>query len=99
MFLILTDKREILDLTIEQLQYIPKIVLLREFHDYVERLWDKLPDHLKADAEVQSCRLCLKHYNRPWQRTHIDGPPPLIRNCGECQLERRVSAQESSIAR
>jgi len=30
MFLLLMDKREILDLTIEQLQYVPKIVLLRD---------------------------------------------------------------------
>ena len=99
MFLVPTDTRAILDLTVEQLQYLPKIVLLREFGDYVERLWDKLPEHLRADTEVQSYRVCLKHYNRSWQRTHIDGPPPLIRNCGECQSARQASVRESSIVR
>lgn len=88
MFLLLSDKREILNLTAEQLQYIPKIVLLREFENFVESLWERLPEHLKADPEVQRCRPCLKHYNRSWQRTHIDGPPPLIKNCDECRRIR-----------
>ncbi|KYQ48538.1 hypothetical protein ALC60_12413 [Trachymyrmex zeteki] len=87
MFLLLTDKREILDLA-GQLQYIPKIVLLREFENFAESLWERLPEHLKAYSEVQRCRPCLKHYNRSWQRTHIDGPPPLIKNCDECRRIR-----------
>lgn len=85
MFVLPTNRREILALTAEQLQYVPKIVLLNRYHAYVEQLWDRLPEYLKADREVQSYRACLEHYNRPWQRTHIDGPPPLIRNCGECR--------------
>ncbi|KYN22202.1 hypothetical protein ALC57_05404 [Trachymyrmex cornetzi] len=60
MFLsLLPNKRAILDFTAEQLQYIPKIVLLRNFEDYVKPLWDRLPEHLKVDSEVQRCRLCL----------------------------------------
>lgn len=84
MFLLLSDTRDIRDLTSEQLKYIPKIVLLREFSKYIEDLWDKLPKHIRADLEIQQCRQCLKHYNRPWQQTHIDGPAPLIRDCSEC---------------
>ncbi|KYN41683.1 hypothetical protein ALC56_03903 [Trachymyrmex septentrionalis] len=79
MFFFLTDKRGILDFTAEQLQYIPRIVLLHEFENYVELLWDRLPEHLKTDPEVQRCRPCIEHYNR--QRTHINGPPSLIKNC------------------
>lgn len=85
MLLYLSVKSEILKLTTEQLQFIPKIVLLQNFGDYVERLWDKLPEHIKADSEVQTYRLCLEHYNRPWHREHIDGPAPLIKDCGECR--------------
>ncbi|KYN19300.1 hypothetical protein ALC57_08368 [Trachymyrmex cornetzi] len=55
MFFLLTNKREILDFTAEQLQYIPKILLLQEFENYVEILWDRLPNHLKTDPEVQRC--------------------------------------------
>lgn len=87
--LLLTDKRDILGLTAEQLQLVPKIALLRNYADYVELLWDRLPDHLKTDPEVQSYRACHEHYNRPWQRTHIDGPPPLVRNCGVCRAALR----------
>lgn len=89
MFLIATDKRDILEWSPEQLRFIPKVVLLRDFGNYVEQLWDKLPDHLKIDPEVRSYRACMEHYNRPDQRTHIDGPPPLIRNCAVCRSIRR----------
>ena len=81
----LSINSDILDFTAEQLQFIPKIVLLRDFGSYVEQLWDKLPEHIKADSEVRQYRRCMRHYNQPWQQTHIDGPTPLIKNCGECQ--------------
>ncbi|KYN14532.1 hypothetical protein ALC57_13262 [Trachymyrmex cornetzi] len=42
----------------------------------------------KVDAKVQRCRLCLKHYNLPSQRTHINGSPLLIKNCDECSCIR-----------
>lgn len=87
MFLLLSDKRDILGLTAEQLQYIPKILLLRNFGSYVELLWDKLPEHIKTDSEIQQYRRCLRHHNQPWQRTHIDGPAPMIIDCSECQGE------------
>ncbi|XP_011687487.1 PREDICTED: uncharacterized protein LOC105449806 [Wasmannia auropunctata] len=38
--------------------------------------YDALSEHIKADSEVQQYRRCLKHYNQPWQRTHVDGPAP-----------------------
>ena len=85
MFFLLMDKRGILDFTAEQLQYIPKIIILQEFVNYVELLWDRLPEHLKMDPEVQRCLPCIEHYNRSWQRTHIDGPPALIKNCDICR--------------
>lgn len=82
MFLLVSD---IGNLTSEQLEYIPKIILLREFHKHIDDLWDRLPEHIRADPEIRQYPRCLEHYNRPWQRTHIDGPTPLIRDCGECR--------------
>jgi len=38
---------------IEELQYIPKPVLFRVCGHYVHYLWDRLPEHLKADSEIQ----------------------------------------------
>jgi len=44
--------------------------------------------------EVQTYRRCYEHYNRSWQRTHIDGPAPLIKDCRECQLlQQRLANQ------
>ena len=92
MFLVALDKCDIYSLTNEELQYIPKIVLLREFPNCIDQLWDKLPENLKADWEVQQYRRCLKHYNLPHHQTHVDGPAPLIKNCRECQRDERVAA-------
>ncbi|KYQ57306.1 hypothetical protein ALC60_03735, partial [Trachymyrmex zeteki] len=75
---------DILDLSAEQLQYIPKIVLLRVY-GYIDHVWVKLPEHVKADSEIRTYRRCGKHYNQPWQRTHIDGPAPKIKDCSECR--------------
>lgn len=85
MYLFVSDNSDIYSLTAEQLEYIPKVVLLREFYNCIHYLWDKLPEHIKADSEVQQYRQCRKHYNLPCHRVHIDGPKPLIRDCGECQ--------------
>lgn len=78
------NKREILSLTAEQLEFIPKVVLLRDFERFVDLLWYRLPERLRTDPEVQRCRACLEHHNRSWQQTHIDGPPPMIKECTEC---------------
>jgi len=83
MFLMVSDNRDIQSLTAEQLKYILKVVLLREFRNCIDQLWDRLSEHIRADLEIQY-RRCLKHYNLSCQ-THIDGPAPLIKNCSECQ--------------
>ncbi|KYN09174.1 hypothetical protein ALC57_18713 [Trachymyrmex cornetzi] len=71
MYLALCHPSDILDLSAEQLQYIPKIVLLRMYGDYIDYVWNKLPGHVKADSEIRTYRRCAEHYNQPWQRTHI----------------------------
>jgi len=47
------------NLTAKELEYIPKIILLREFKNYINQLWDRLPEHIKADLKVQQHRRCL----------------------------------------
>jgi len=83
MFVLLSSSSDILDLTTEQLQYIP--VLLQVCGHYVHHLWDRLPEHIKDSETQQYCR-CLEHYNLPYHQTHFD-PPPLIKNCNECQRQ------------
>ncbi|KYN22256.1 hypothetical protein ALC57_05341 [Trachymyrmex cornetzi] len=83
MYLTLCHPSDIRDLSAEQLQYIPKVILLRVYGDYIEHVWDKLREHVKADSEVRTYRRCDEHYNQPWQRTHIDDPAPKIKDCSE----------------
>ncbi|EZA48028.1 hypothetical protein X777_14449 [Ooceraea biroi] len=72
--------------------YVPKIILLQQYGDYIERLWDRLPEHLRLDPEVRRYRRCIAHYNQPWQDTHIDGPAPQIKDCSKCRaIEERRS--------
>jgi len=41
------------DLSVEQLQYIPKIVLLHVYGDYIDYMWNKLPEHMKVYLELR----------------------------------------------
>ncbi|EZA51363.1 hypothetical protein X777_10001 [Ooceraea biroi] len=85
MFLLLPENRLICRLTSEQMQYVPKIILLDRYGDYVEGLWDRLPEHLRRDPEVQRYRKCYAHHNQPEGRDHINGPPPRIIDCHKCR--------------
>ncbi|KYN16908.1 hypothetical protein ALC57_10818 [Trachymyrmex cornetzi] len=85
MFLVVSDDRH--SLTSKELEYISKILLLRKFENCIVLLWDRLPECIRTDSEVQRYRRCLKHYNLSVHQTHIDGPAPLIKNCSECRRE------------
>jgi len=56
----------------KELEYIPKIILLQKFKNYIDQLWDKLSEHIKADSEVQQHRRCLKHCEFTSLRTSVD---------------------------
>lgn len=99
MFVVLSHPSDINDLTAEQLQFVPKDILLRVYGDYIDCVWNKLPEHIKADPEVQTYRRCYKHYNQPWQQTHIDGPVPPIKNCIKCLLlQRHIDNKKKVVA-
>jgi len=80
-----SDNRDVQLLTAEQLKYIPKVVLLREFRNCINQLWDRLSEHIRAYSKIQQYYRCLKHYNLSCHQTHINGPTPLIKNCSDCQ--------------
>ena len=61
MLFIVSDNYDVHSLTAKELEYIPKI-LLREFKNYIDQLWDRLLEHIKADSEVQQHHRCLKRY-------------------------------------
>ncbi|KAL6260854.1 hypothetical protein P5V15_008383 [Pogonomyrmex californicus] len=92
MCLALPHPSDIRNLSAEQLQYIPKVVLLRVCGDYIDHVWDKLSEHIKTDLEIRTYRRCVEHCNQPWQRTHINGPAPKIKDCSVCQQQRQTKA-------
>ena len=59
------------------------------YSDFIEHVWDKLPEHVNADLEIRTYHCCDEHYNQSWQRTYIDGPAPKIKDCSECRWTRR----------
>ena len=89
MYLALSHPSDIRNLSAEQLQYISKVILLSVYSDYIEHVWDKFPENVKADSEIRTYYRCNEHYES-WQRTHIDGPVPKIKNCSECQHRAAV---------
>lgn len=90
MFVVLSCPSDICNLSAEQLQFVPKAILLQVCGAYVHFVWNKLPEHIRADLEVQTYRLCYEHHNQPWQQTHIDGPTPLIKDCRECRRRKEA---------
>lgn len=44
------------DLTVEQLQYISKPILLEYYTFQIRNVWSKLPRHIRADPEIQDAR-------------------------------------------
>ncbi|KYM95349.1 hypothetical protein ALC62_14010 [Cyphomyrmex costatus] len=52
LLIVLSDNCDVHSLTAEELEYIPKINLLREFKNYIDRLWDRLPEYIKADSNI-----------------------------------------------
>ncbi|KYM94590.1 hypothetical protein ALC62_14780 [Cyphomyrmex costatus] len=60
---------DIRELNAEQLQYIPKIVLLQVCGDYIDHVWDRLPEHVKTDSEVQRIVKIETHTYNPFANT------------------------------
>lgn len=88
------ERETIRNLRKTELKYIPKIVLIQKFSRDIHFVWHRLPNHLKFDPEILSHRLCYEHYNLPNERTHIDGPAPMIKDCTRCIIAEIESAKD-----
>jgi len=53
----------------------------RAYGIYIEYVWDKLPEYVKADSNLSSLRRALQS---AW-RTHIDDPAPKIKDYSKCR--------------
>lgn len=50
----------------------------------IHYVWDKLPDSFTSNPNMAKYKLCLKHYNLPTSKIHIDGPAPMVKDCYIC---------------
>lgn len=53
---VLLKIRSLDDLTVDQLKYVTKPILLEYYSFQIRNIWGKLPEHIKADPEIQSAR-------------------------------------------
>ncbi|EGI66704.1 hypothetical protein G5I_04752 [Acromyrmex echinatior] len=54
MYFALCHPSNIRDLTAEQLKYIPKVVLLRVYGEYIEHIWDKLSEIEEKQKRIET---------------------------------------------
>lgn len=77
-----------------------KFINILEMFKGIELLnmWSSLPYKFKTHPDIIKRLPCVEHYNLPTQRHHIDGVPPLIKNCllcntNECIVENFIKKQ------
>lgn len=93
---LIDPSKSVWDLTKEDFEYIPKLILLKYWGREINYIWDRLPTHLREDSEVISYQVCREHWNTPEMRDHIDGPPPLIKDCHTCNNNALMSIRKNS---
>lgn len=71
-------------LTRQELEHIPRTLLLTFGQDNISELWHKLPLRLRQDPVLSKHRICKKHLQSDNQ-DQFDGPPPQIRHCNRCR--------------
>lgn len=50
----------------------------------MKNVWNILPENFKKDEDFLKRLPCYEHYNQPWMKIHIDGPPPAKYRCSQC---------------
>lgn len=80
--------KSLFEMSEEELKYMPKEVLITLCSQEIALVWDKLPDSLKEDSEIQQYQRCLEHHKHIDQPdTDVgDGPPPRKIDCSLCQI-------------
>lgn len=74
------------ELTENELESVSKVVLLKYYSAFINKLWDRLPEKLQRDSEIASYRVCRDHFNQPWEWAHVDAQGPARRDCEKCHI-------------
>lgn len=79
------DSKPLSDFSVSDLSYFPVNYLIKYVKSLeLEKIWEKLPANYRNDKELERNLPCHLHHNR--SETHIDGPPPPIRQCYICNM-------------
>lgn len=84
----------------EHVRLLPKVYLESLEGCRLERIWDILPEAYQQNEEFQKRKPCRQPWNQPWQRIHIDGPPPPVYRCVQCkksEINKGVNDEECSV--
>lgn len=77
----------LLKMTMEQLENMPKDVMINLAPNEIALVWDKLPEHLKNDSDMLKYRFCHEHYCADDANSdQADGPPPRRLFCCYCKV-------------
>lgn len=72
------------ELEFKHIKYLPIFLIKTMNYEQLIKFWTMLPTSVTTDVDFLKNLPCYKHYNQPWMRTHIDGPPPKRGQCVEC---------------
>jgi hypothetical protein len=77
----------LLAMTAEELENMPKEVMICCAPNEIAVVWNKLPEQLKSDPDILRFQYCTEHYNnKSWGDDEIDGPAPRRIFCCYCKI-------------
>lgn len=81
-----SKKKCLQNMTTDELANLPKEVIITYTSNEISNVWDRLPERLKNDHEMEKYRYCTEHYNG---RIEDDIDHPQLRRifCCYCKIK------------
>lgn len=86
----------LLNMTKDELVYMPKEVIINCAFREIPFIWSKLPKHLQEDADILNYLFCTEHQQRENGDVN-DGPPKRKLFCCYCKMKDINVATENKI--
>ncbi|CAH1999198.1 unnamed protein product [Acanthoscelides obtectus] len=80
-------ERSLLNMTRDELAHIPKEVLICCTPNEIAHVWNKPPEHLKEDADIQRFQFWWEHRGISGSDDEADGPSPRKMFCCYCNMQ------------
>lgn len=76
----------LLELTSEQLENMPKEVMITCKPNEIALVWDKLPEHMKNDIDILKYQYSSEQYNNLYEEEESDVSTPRKLYCCYCKM-------------